>query len=88
VAPPKGADIGELVTFEGVLSAPAPPGGAASRAWAATLEGMKTSPGGTEAESSGDDGGGSGVGVAGWNGLPMRTSAGLCTSSVAVGRVR
>eukprot|EP00903_Cladosiphon_okamuranus_P013138 g12252.t1 len=72
LSPPEGAKVGELVTFEGVLSAPAPPSGAASRAWSATMEGMKTGDGG----------------VAGWDGRPMQTSAGPCTSTVVAGRVR
>ncbi|CAM9905825.1 unnamed protein product, partial [Scytosiphon promiscuus] len=77
LSPPEGANVGELVTFEGILSAPVPPGSSASRAWSATMEGMP-------------DGVGSvgGVGVAGWNSLPMLTSAGACTSSVPAGRVR
>ncbi|CAB1110734.1 unnamed protein product [Ectocarpus sp. CCAP 1310/34] len=77
LSPPEGAKIGELITFEGVLSAPAPPSSGASRAWSATREGMKT------AEATAD-----GVGVAGWDGRPMLTSAGACTSSIAAGRVR
>eukprot|EP00752_Nemacystus_decipiens_P008790 g7844.t1 len=72
LSPPEGAKVGELVTFDGVLSAPAPPSSAASRAWSATMEGMKT----------GD------AGVAGWDGRPMQTSAGPCTSTVVTGRVR
>eukprot|EP00904_Undaria_pinnatifida_P006920 jgi/Undpi1/3358/HiC_scaffold_15.g06731.m1 len=71
LSPPEGAKVGELITFQGVLSAPAPPGGSAARAWGSTMEGMKT--------------GGDGVGA--WNGLPMETSAGVCTSSIT-GRVR
>ncbi|CAM9110215.1 unnamed protein product [Ectocarpus sp. 6 AP-2014] len=77
LSPPEGAKIGEIITFEGVLSAPAPPSSGASRAWSATMEGMKT------AEATAD-----GVGVAGWDGRPMLTSAGACTSSIAAGRVR
>ncbi|CBJ29292.1 similar to Tyrosyl-tRNA synthetase, cytoplasmic (Tyrosyl--tRNA ligase) (TyrRS) [Ectocarpus siliculosus] len=77
LSPPEGAKIGELITFESVLSAPAPPSSGASRAWSATMEGMKT------AEATAD-----GVGVAGWDGRPMLTSAGACTSSIAAGRVR
>ncbi|CAN0031343.1 unnamed protein product, partial [Hapterophycus canaliculatus] len=79
LSPPEGAKVGELVTFEGVISAPVPPSSAASRAWSATMEGMSVTPA---------DGVGVGVGVAGWNGRPMLTSAGACTSSVAAGRVR
>lgn len=77
LSPPEGAKIGELITFEGVLSAPAPPSSGASRAWSATMEGMKTE------EATAD-----GAGVAGWDGRPMLTSAGACTSSIAAGRVR
>ncbi|CAM9941092.1 unnamed protein product [Pylaiella littoralis] len=80
LTPPPGARVGELVTFESVLSAPAPPGSAASRAWSATMEGMKTVGGPDDAED--------GAGVAGWNGRPMRTSGGACTSRVVSGRVR
>ncbi|CAM9621584.1 unnamed protein product [Ectocarpus fasciculatus] len=77
LSPPEGAKIGELITFEGVLSAPAPPSSGASRAWSATMEDMKTE------EATAD-----GAGVAGWDGRPMLTSAGACTSSIAAGRVR
>ncbi|CAN0538039.1 unnamed protein product, partial [Scytosiphon promiscuus] len=66
LSPPEGAKVGELVTFPGVLSAPAAPDGSAARAWSATMEGMKT----------GVDG------VGGWNDRPMETSAGACTSSI------
>ncbi|CAN0063682.1 unnamed protein product, partial [Laminaria digitata] len=72
LSPPEGANVGELVTFPGVLSAPAPADGSAARAWSSTMEGMKT----------GADG------VGGWNERPMETSAGVCTSSITAGRVR
>lgn len=71
LSPPPDAKIGELITFEGVLSAPAPPGSAAARAWNTVAEGMRTA----------DDG------TSGWEGVPMQTSGGACTSSIT-GRVR
>ncbi|CAM9724363.1 unnamed protein product, partial [Discosporangium mesarthrocarpum] len=66
LCPPEASRIGELVTFEGIASAPAVAGSAAARAWREAMDGMRTDESGRAA----------------YRGQAMETSAGPCISSI------